>query len=26
MYKKEVEKISDLIERDLITLWGYDKV
>jgi len=26
MYKKEVEKIGDLIKRDLITLWGYDKI
>jgi len=25
-YKEEVEKISDLLERDLITSWGYHKM
>ncbi len=25
-YKPEVEKLSKLINRDLVTLWGYDKV
>jgi hypothetical protein len=25
-YKEEVEKLSHLIEANLITLWGYDKL
>ena len=25
-FKPEVEKLSDLVNRDLITLWGYNKV
>jgi len=25
-FKREVEKLGDVLERDLITLWGYDQV
>jgi hypothetical protein len=25
-YKEEVQKLSDLLKRDLVALWGYDKV